>query len=105
MDELHEFHRLAKSIVKNSKGEVLLTALRRGFEAAAKARGEHGGAPLQQKAVIFTESRRTQDYLFQLLEKNGVRRQGDAVQRHQHRSHLEGHLCALAGTAPQARTA
>ena len=40
MAQLREFHALAKSIVKNSKGEVLLTALRRGFAAAAKAQQE-----------------------------------------------------------------
>ncbi len=69
MAELREFHQLARSIVSNSKGEVLLTALRRGFEAAAKARRDDSSAPLQQKAVIFTESRRTQDYLFELLQR------------------------------------
>jgi len=54
---------------KNSKGEVLLTALRRGFAAAAEARKNKGGAVLQQKAIIFTESRRTQDYLYRVLER------------------------------------
>lgn len=67
--ELREFHTLAKSILKNSKGEVLLTALRRGFDAAAKARGPDADAAFHQKAVIFTESRRTQEYLFRLLEQ------------------------------------
>ena len=47
----------------------MLTALRRGFAAAAKAQGKDGNVTLQQKAVIFTESRRTQDYLFQVLEQ------------------------------------
>lgn len=65
--QLQEFCALARSIVKNSKGEVLLTALRRGFEASAKAQKDGGGATLQQKAVIFTESRRTQEYLFRIL--------------------------------------
>lgn len=69
MAELREFQALAKSIIKNSKGEVLLTALRRGFEAAAKAQEQSGSPALQQKAVIFTESRRTQGYLFQLLQQ------------------------------------
>ncbi len=69
MAELREFHDLAKSIIKNSKGEVLLTALRRGFAAAAEARSAQGGPALQQKAVVFTESRRTQEYLFRLLEQ------------------------------------
>jgi len=67
--ELREFHALAKSIIKNSKGEVLLTALRRGFAAAAQAQAAEGGPALQEKAVIFTESRRTQEYLFSLLEQ------------------------------------
>ena len=66
---LREFQSLAKSIVKNSKGEVLLTALRRGFAAAAEAQKMQGSATLQQKAVIFTESRRTQDYLFRILDQ------------------------------------
>ncbi|MGH9867179.1 MAG: SNF2-related protein [Candidatus Polarisedimenticolia bacterium] len=69
MAELREFHALAKSILKNSKGEVLLTALRRGFAAAAEAQAAQGSPALQQKAVIFTESRRTQEYLFRLLEQ------------------------------------
>ena len=59
---LREFKELAASIVKNSKGEVLLTALDRGF---AKAR--ELGAP--EKAIIFTESTRTQEYLFRVLEQ------------------------------------
>ncbi len=67
--QLREFYELAKSIIKNSKGEVLLTALRRGFAAASEARKDLGAATLQQKAVIFTESRRTQDYLFRILEQ------------------------------------
>jgi len=68
MAMLREFHALAKSIIKNSKGEVLLTALRRGFAAAEKAQQTKGASALQQKALIFTESRRTQEYLYQILE-------------------------------------
>ncbi len=67
--ELRKFHALAQSILKNSKGEVLLTALRRGFEAASKAREGDSAAAIHQKAIIFTESRRTQEYLFNLLEQ------------------------------------
>ena len=69
MVQLQEFHQLAKSIIKNSKGEVLLTALRKGFEAATEVQKNQGAATLQQKAVIFTESRRTQGYLFRILEQ------------------------------------
>jgi SNF2 family DNA or RNA helicase len=61
---LREFYDLARSIRKNSKGEVLLTALQRGFALAAEK-----GA--RRKAVIFTESTRTQQYLKGLLEDAG----------------------------------
>ncbi len=61
MRSLTEFHALAKSIQKNSKGEVLLTALNRGF-----AQAEEKGA--SRKAVIFTESTRTQEYLKRILD-------------------------------------
>ncbi|MEK7674487.1 MAG: SNF2-related protein [Verrucomicrobiota bacterium] len=59
---LKQFQSLARSIIKNSKGEVLLTALKRGFAAATEK-----GA--QKKAIIFTESTRTQEYLRALLEQ------------------------------------
>ncbi len=51
--DLNEFARLATSIDHNAKGKALLKALDVAF---AKAR-ELGAAP---KAIIFTESRRTQ---------------------------------------------
>lgn len=59
---LREFKSLAASISKNSKGEVLLTALKKGFDKAVEL-----GAP--QKAIIFTESTRTQEYLLRVLEQ------------------------------------
>jgi len=59
---LREFHELAKSINNNSKGDVLLIALKLGFEEAQKK-----GA--LKKVVIFTESTRTQIYLREILEK------------------------------------
>jgi ERCC4-related helicase len=62
VETLKEFSTLAKSIVKNSKGEVLLKALHRGF-AEARKRGS------SEKAIIFTESRRTQEYLREILEQ------------------------------------
>lgn len=61
VNDLKSFQSLAQSIIKNSKGEVLLAALKRGFAAAIEK-----GA--QKKAIIFTESRRTQEYLRALLE-------------------------------------
>ena len=62
--ELQNFADLAKSIQKNSKGEKLLTALNKGFEKLAEL-----GAT--QKAIIFTESTRTQEYIKNILEANG----------------------------------
>jgi superfamily II DNA or RNA helicase len=73
MEELRAFLTLARAIVKNAKGEVLLTALRRGFAAAADAQRAQHSAVLQHKALIFTESRRTQEYLCQLLEHTEFR--------------------------------
>lgn len=58
--DLDGFARLATSIEHNAKGKALLTAL----EVAFNKTSDLGGA---QKAIIFTESRRTQDYLLRLL--------------------------------------
>jgi superfamily II DNA/RNA helicase len=62
--DLEKFRELAHKIQKNSKAEQLFTALERGFEALKKL-----GA--NQKALIFTESRRTQDFICNLLEARG----------------------------------
>jgi ERCC4-related helicase len=66
--KLREFHTLATQIQHNSKGDKLLTALNAGFRKAEEVNSKRAEA-IQQKALIFTESRRTQDYLFALLEK------------------------------------
>ena len=58
--ELRRFKALATSIRDDAKGRSLLTALTRAF-----AELERLGA--EKKAIIFTESRRTQDYLLTLL--------------------------------------
>ncbi len=58
--DLTEFARLATSIEWNAKGKALLKALRVAFAKAT----ELGGA---QKAIIFTESRKTQAYLLRVL--------------------------------------
>jgi ERCC4-related helicase len=58
--ELREFAALATSIDQNAKGRALLKALEVGL---AKAR-ENGA---DEKAIIFTESRRTQSYLLRVL--------------------------------------
>lgn len=68
IEELSSFRDLAAKIKKNSKAEQLFTALDKGF-----AKLEELGA--NKKALIFTESRRTQDFLYDLLEKRGYKGQ------------------------------
>jgi ERCC4-related helicase len=64
--DLERFRDLAVAIFKNSKGDALLIALESGFEMAATLKA-------QKKAVIFTESRITQDYLWKLLSESGYK--------------------------------
>ena len=64
LEELLSFSTLASRITVNAKGEALIPALETAFRKA-----EELGA--ERKAVIFTESRRTQNYLFDLLNDNG----------------------------------
>ena len=60
IEELRHFKTLATNIRDNTKGKALLTALARAF-----AELDRLGAA--KKAIIFTESRRTQEYLLSLL--------------------------------------
>jgi len=64
--DLERYRDLAKKIWKNSKGEALITAIKKGFQMT-----ENLGA--KKKAIIFTESRITQEYLMQLLSDNGYK--------------------------------
>lgn len=66
--ELRRYAALADEIRRNSKGDALLDALHTGLAKAAAL----GAA---RKAVVFTESRRTQQYLFELLSQNGYQGQ------------------------------
>ena len=61
--ELESFRDLAQSIEHNVKGDKLLHALDMAFRKADEL-----GSP--DKAIIFTESTRTQKYLFDLLENS-----------------------------------
>lgn len=61
---LEYFRDLAVSITENAKGGALVKALRAGFDKAK----ELGGA---EKAIVFTESRRTQEYVQRTLSENG----------------------------------
>lgn len=64
IQELAAFRDQAVSIQENAKGEALLIALEKGF-TAMKANGA------ADKAIIFTESRRTQEYLVRRLTEAG----------------------------------
>ena len=64
LQELLGFSQLASRITANAKGDALVPALETAFRRA----DELGAA---RKAVIFTESRRTQQYLFDLLSSRG----------------------------------
>lgn len=61
LDELRLYRSMALAIEHNTKGEKLLLALDQGFEKLKEL-----GA--NQKAIIFTESRRTQEYIFNALQ-------------------------------------
>jgi superfamily II DNA/RNA helicase len=66
--ELELLADMARGIGIDTKSRTLLSALEIGFEQMAVT-----GA--QRKALIFTESRRTQNYLKEFLESNGYRGQ------------------------------
>ena len=61
LEQVRGMHSLAADIKVNAKAKELLTALKDGF-----ARLKELGA--KQKALIFTENRTTQDFLFSLLD-------------------------------------
>lgn len=64
IEELRSYIDLAENIRKNTKSEALLVALGIAFEQAEKI-----GAP--KKVVVFTESKRTQRFLFEFLSNHG----------------------------------
>lgn len=61
--ELTQFSEIAASITQNAKGLALLKALKTAFARIRELKAA-------EKAIIFTESRRTQDYLLQLLSES-----------------------------------
>ena len=63
--EIQGFRDLAGRIERNAKGDALLIALQKAFASNALLAGS------ARKAVIFTESVRTQSYLHDLLSANG----------------------------------
>ena len=63
ISELESFADLATGIKNNAKGQALLRALRVAFDKISDLKAA-------EKAIIFTESRRTQDYLLRLLSES-----------------------------------
>ena len=68
IDDISSLIQLAHSIQTDTKSKALLKALEIGFSEQ-----ERMGA--KRKALIFTESRRTQDYLRDFLKRNGYANQ------------------------------
>jgi len=62
IEELEEYHSLAIKIKENTKGKALIDALTQLLKQAK-------GKKWPGKAVVFTESRRTQEYLSRLLKE------------------------------------
>lgn len=62
--QLEDYRKLAKSITENAKGNALLQGIELAFSQAKQL-----GSPC--KVLVFTESRRTQQYLKELLDQNG----------------------------------
>lgn len=71
LEELRRYAEQAESIQRNAKGEALLSVLTTALDQTVSL----GAA---RKAVIFTESRRTQQYLWELLSQSGYA--GEIVQ-------------------------
>lgn len=66
ISDLNSFRELAAKIKKNSKAEHLITALKKGFSQLDEQKAN-------RKALIFTESKRTQEFLYELLENRGYK--------------------------------
>jgi len=64
LKELRAYREIASSIDIDEKLKSLILALQKGIETQKEL-----GSP--QKVLIFTESRRTQDYLYEYLSNNG----------------------------------
>lgn len=70
--DLKKYRDLAFKIKKNMKGDKLFTALRRGFQVMDEL-------DANKKALIFTESRRTQEFLYNHLNEDDSEYTGKIV--------------------------
>ena len=62
INQLEDYRNLAQSITENAKGNALLQGIETAFKEAARLHSP-------RKVLVFTESRRTQQYLKNLLDK------------------------------------
>lgn len=65
IEELESYYNLAVKIKENSKGKALIKALKTIFKIAEEKKWP-------KKAVVFTESTRTQEYIRRLLDREGI---------------------------------
>jgi len=72
IEYLTQFRDLAFQIKKNTKADKLVTALQRGFQTLSEI-----GA--NKKALIFTESRRTQEFIYNQLITKGSGYEGKVI--------------------------
>ncbi len=72
INDLKSFRDLADNIYVNTKAKKLFTALEKGFEKLAELSAN-------KKALIFTESKRTQEYLYNLLSEQGKGYEGKVM--------------------------
>jgi hypothetical protein len=92
IERLKDFKKLAGEVEQDAKADALLRVFERAFEMTERLGG-------QRKAVIFTESLRTQERLFQILRDNGYAGQivllngnnADAVSQGIYRDWLDKH--------------
>jgi len=65
IEELESYYNLAVKIKENSKGKALIKALKTIFKTAEEKKWP-------KKAIVFTESTRTQEYIRRLLDREGI---------------------------------
>jgi len=71
IQDLQNYRELADKITTNSKGTSLLMAINKGFTKQEELAQMQKISTPSRKAIIFTESRITQQYLWELLSDNG----------------------------------
>ena len=64
LEQLRGYLKMAETIQHNTKGDALLKVLKEAFRVVEESKAAH-------KAVVFTESKRTQKFLYDLLSANG----------------------------------